>query len=116
MEGGRGRIIPCHHRPRGSCECGCSGRGTRRAPREGACGTNAPNGRSRGRRRCSRPGGGRGGRHCGRERLVSDISFWWFQAQPCAIEISSVVPIAIQSQKFVVLALEIVWELGISLG
>jgi hypothetical protein len=70
----RGDVIPCRHRPRGSCGSGCSGRGTRRAPQEGACGTSDPNARSRGYRRCSRPRGGRGGRRCGRERVVSDIS------------------------------------------
>ncbi len=61
-EGQKG--IPCHRRQTGSCGCGCSGRGTRRAPQEGACATSAPNARSRGCRRSGRRGGGREVRRC----------------------------------------------------
>jgi hypothetical protein len=43
--------VPCHHRPMGSCGCGCSGRGTRPAPREEGGGTSAPSARSTGYRR-----------------------------------------------------------------
>lgn len=54
-EGGPGgrrlTIASCPRRPRGRAWCGCSGRGTRRAPPAGACGSSAPSAPSTGSKR-----------------------------------------------------------------
>lgn len=67
----------CRRLPRGSSWCGCSGRGTRCAPPEGACETSAPSAPSTASRRWRRRGRARECRRCSSRWLAFRVHGGW---------------------------------------
>lgn len=59
--GEKGKNLPCHRHPTGSSWSGCSGRSTRCARAEGACGSSGPSAAPTGSRRWHRRRSGRWG-------------------------------------------------------